>query len=247
MKNLKLMLFALVATFTLTQCKKDDFKLDIAVPLPATYSRTLQVGSESGQVSYTLTDLKKEVSKLEKTAAWLTVTPMAYTSGSPIVEIAYEENTGGERSAVVTFTDKGGNKVFLTVTQVKKGETPTNPQQPDTPTHEPQTYQQAVQLASWESSEQTITLGNLTEAVSTVECGERWLAAEKLAYTSGSPQLKLTATANDDTAERKAMVTVTAVNGDKVLLAVTQAGRTFGIDDIHNTESDQPAYSRQQQ
>lgn len=245
MKNLKFMLFALVAIFALSMCTEKT--IDLTTLYSGTYSRTLQVGSESGQVSYTLTDLKKEVSELENTAAWLTVTPMAYTSGSPIVEIAYEENTGGERSAVVTFTDEGGNKVFLTVTQVKKGETPTNPQQPDTPTHEPQTYQQAVQLASWEASEQTITLGNLTEAVSTVECGERWLAAEKLAYTSGSPQLKLTATANDDTAERKAMVTVTAVNGDKVLLAVTQAGRTFGIDDIHNTESDQPAYSRQQQ
>jgi hypothetical protein len=69
-------------------------------------------------------------------------------------------------------------------------------------------------------------------------------------YTSGPPQIKLNATANTGKDERKCNVTITANSGDKVILTVTQQGKSdedeegTGIDDIHGTQTDKPAYSR---
>ena len=64
---------------------------------------------------------------------------MAYSSGSPTVQLTYEANTGGERQAVVTLTDVNGNKVFLTVTQVKKGDIPVNTDPDTDPNTDPNT------------------------------------------------------------------------------------------------------------
>lgn len=122
-----------------------------------------------------------------------------------------------------------------------------DPVMPDTPpAHIPQTYQQDFSFNSWEAGSQSVTLSNLSTAVDKLEGNADWLTAEKESYTSGAPKVKLTATANNDTKERSTTITITANNGDKVLLTVKQPGRSYGIDDPHNKQSDQDAYSRQQ-
>ena len=241
MKQIKALFLSVMSLVLFTACP--DSTPDTVVE-PVTYRRSLQVPAERGQQTYTATDLKVGISNVQNTSSWLTVTPMAYGSGSPTVQLTYEANTGGERHVLVTLTDVNDNKVLLTVTQLKAGETPVNPDTPDNP-YVPQTYQQTATFGSWEVGSQSVQLNNLTTAISTIENSATWLTVEKESYTGGSPSVKLTATANDDTKERSTTVTIIAENGDKVVLTVTQAGRTYGIDDPHNTESDQPAYSRQ--
>lgn len=97
------------------------------------------------------------------------------------------------------------------------------------------------------ASEQVVTLTQLSTAISTVEKGESgsWLTVEKLPYESGSPQVKLRSTDNTETVERKCTVTITASSGDKVVLSVTQQSEGTGIDDLHGSQTDKPAYRRQ--
>lgn len=244
MKQIKALFLSVMSLMLLTACPSDpDPVLE-----PSTYQRSLQVSAEKGQQTYTATDLKAGISNVQNTSSWLTVTTLAYGSGSPKIQLTYEENTGGERQAVVTLTDVNNNKVLLTVTQLKAGETPNNPDTPDNPDNPyvPQTYQQTATFGSWEAGSQSVQLNNLTTAISAIDNSTAWLTVEKEGYTSGSPSVKLNVTANDDTKERSTTVTITAENGDKVMLTVKQAGRTYGIDDTHNSESDQPAYGRRQ-
>ena len=96
------------------------------------------------------------------------------------------------------------------------------------------------------ASEQVVTLTQLNTAISTVENSASWLTVEQLPYESGSPQVKLRST-SDNTAkeERKCNVTITATSGDKVIQSVTQQSEGIGIDDLHGSQTDKPAYSRQ--
>lgn len=108
-----------------------------------------------------------------------------------------------------------------------------------------QTYTQEIVMPS-KASEQVVTLTQLNTAISTVENSASWLTVEQLPYESGSPQVKLRST-SDNTAkeERKCNVTITATSGDKVILSVTQQSEGIGIDDLHGSQTDKPAYSRQ--
>ena len=128
----------------------------------------------------------------------------------------------------------------------KKEPSPLNPVDPE-PTG--QTYQQTEMLPA-EKADMTVTLTNLKTAIKDIEYNADWLTVIKQPYTSGSPTLRLTATDNvkdgASTDTRSCMVTVTAASGDKVQLSVTQQGaeRRTGIEDSHDTPTDQPAYSR---
>lgn len=127
MKRLKNMWIAIVAAFMLTGCPSgpDPDPVPEATPLtPTTISKTLQVDWKKGQQTYTLTDLKDRISNIGNTSAWLTVTLLTYSTGSPKVQLSYEENDGGERSVVVEITDTKGNKVLLTVKQQVKDSDP---------------------------------------------------------------------------------------------------------------------------
>ena len=127
----------------------------------------------------------------------------------------------------------------------KKEPSPLNPVNP-----EGKTYQQAETLSA-ENADKTVTLTNLKTAIKDIEYNADWLTVIKQSYTSGSPSLRLTATANvkdgESTNSRSCTVTITANSGDKVLLNVTQQGaeRKTGIDNPHDTPTDQPAYSRE--
>lgn len=248
MKQIKAIIMAVLSLVLFTACPHSD---PDSITEPQTFQRSLQVSAEKGQQTYFANDLKAGIGDIQNTSSWLTVTPMAYGSGSPKIQLTYEENTGGERQALVTLTDVNNNKLFLTVTQMKAGETPVNPEQPDNPgqpdnPYVPQTYQQSTTFTSWEAGSQSVKLSNLNTAVKQIdmESGVDWLTVDRENYTSGAPSVKLTVTANEDTKERATTVTITAENDDKVVLTATQAGHTYGIDDTHNTESNQSAYSR---
>lgn len=112
---------------------------------------------------------------------------------------------------------------------------------------EGQTFRQTVMLPAT-AVDTLVTLTNLSAAISAIDGGEVWLSVTKVAYTSGAPAVRLTATANEGDSPRSCTVTITATSTDKVLLAVSQQQEPMktGIDDLHSLVTDQPANSRGQ-
>lgn len=117
---------------------------------------------------------------------------------------------------------------------------------PSDPESESQSYTQEITLPST-ASEKLVTLSQLQTSIATVENSASWLTAEPQSYSSGSPKVKLRSTANTAKEGRKCNVTITASSGDKVTLSVTQQGAAegAGIDDLHSSQTDKPAYRRQ--
>ena len=118
---------------------------------------------------------------------------------------------------------------------------------PPTPDN-PKTYSQSVTMEA-KDGDVTVTLSNLQSSVSNIANGCSWLTVTKQTYTSGAPSLLLHASENTETVERSCEVMITASNGDKVKLTVTQKAADSqeedktGIDDTHESETDQPAYA----
>ena len=110
------------------------------------------------------------------------------------------------------------------------------------PIPEAQTYTQSVELPP-SATEQEVTLNGLNTYIATVEYSSAWLIVKKLSFT-GSAKVKLQTTLNMSKDERKCDVIVTSSSGDKVILSVTQQGNPEGIDDLHNSQTDKPAYRR---
>ncbi len=136
--------------------------------------------------------------------------------------------------------------VVLTITGCgsddKKEESPINPVTP-----EGRTYQQSVTLDS-QGTQQTVTLTNLKSKIDDVKNTNTWLTVLIGTYTSGSPNIVLSAEENTSTQTRSGNVTITSTSGDKVILTVTQQEaeeQKTGIDDSHDIPTDKPAYSRQ--
>lgn len=78
---------------------------------------------------------------------------------------------------------------------------------------------------------------------------DSWLSVEVVTYTSGSPVVKLIATSNPNTSERRTKVMIVGTSEAKVALTVTQKGKSSSpsggntIEDTHETVTDQPAYA----
>lgn len=111
---------------------------------------------------------------------------------------------------------------------------------------EPQSYTQEITLPS-NASEQEVTLNKLHSSIATVENPVSWLTVETQAYSSDSPRIKLRSTDNNVEAERKCNITINASSGDRVILSVTQQGAPegTGIENLHSSQTDKPAYHRQ--
>lgn len=135
---------------------------------------------------------------------------------------------------VLTTTGCGGND--------KKEESPVNPVTP-----EGQTYQQSVTLDA-QGTQQTVMLNDLKSKIDDVKNTNTWLTVLIGTYSSGSPNIVLSAEENTNTQTRSCNVTITSTSGDKVILTVTQQEaeeQKTGIDDSHDIPTDNPAYSRQ--
>ena len=135
--------------------------------------------------------------------------------------------------------------VVLTITGCgsddKKEESPINPVTP-----EGQTYEQSVTLDT-QGTQQTVTLNDLKSKIDDVKNTNTWLTVLIGTYTSGSPNIVLSAEENTSTQTRSGNVTITSTSGDKVILTVTQQEaeeQKTGIDDSHDIPTDKPAYSR---
>ena len=108
----------------------------------------------------------------------------------------------------------------------------------------PSTYYMDINMESAASS-QTVVLSNLKTNVSTAISSASWLTPSRQAYTSGSPKITIEATANTSTSSRNCTVTVTATDGNKVIINVIQKGTSQTSDQPQTKDevSDQQPYS----
>lgn len=86
------------------------------------------------------------------------------------------------------------------------------------------TYRMSITIDAT-AQNKTITLSDVKNSISSAVSSASWLTVERETYTSGSPKITISATANSQTTSRTATITVTASNNDKVILTVTQDGK----------------------
>ena len=109
-------------------------------------------------------------------------------------------------------------------------------------------FSQSVTIPA-ESTSVLVTLDKLSEQVESFTVKDNWLTVSLTPYTSGAPIVKLNATNNPNTEERKTMVSVVTKSNVRLELTVIQKGKPAvapegnTIEDTHNTETDQPAYA----
>lgn len=108
----------------------------------------------------------------------------------------------------------------------------------------PSTFYMDVNMGSRACS-QTIELTNLKTSISTATSSASWLTVLKQPYSSGSPQIQIDATANPLTSSRNCTVTVTAADGDKVIITVVQ--KEHSQPETNDEVSDKEALSRELQ
>ena len=108
----------------------------------------------------------------------------------------------------------------------------------------PSTYYMDVNMEATAGS-QTVVLSNLKTNVSTATSSASWLTPSRQAYTSGSPKITIEATANTASSSRNCTVTVTATDGNKVIINVIQKGTSQTSDQPQTNDevSDQQPYS----
>lgn len=102
-----------------------------------------------------------------------------------------------------------------------------------------------------EAASVLVTVDALDCPITSAVAQDSWLTVEVMPYTSGAPMVKLTATSNPNTQERKTKVVIKGTSQDMVRLTVTQKGKTApsddeegtGIEDTHDSVTDQPAYA----
>ena len=93
------------------------------------------------------------------------------------------------------------------------------------------------------ASSKTIELSSLKTSISTISSSESWLTASKQSYSSGSPKIQITATANTSTISRECKVTVIASDDNEVVITVVQNGHPQP--QTNDEVSDKDALSRE--
>ena len=108
----------------------------------------------------------------------------------------------------------------------------------------PSTYYMDINMEETAGS-QTVVLNDLKKDVSTAVSSASWLTPSRQAYTSGSPKITIEATANTSSSSRNCTVTVTATDGNKVIITIIQKGTSQTSDQPQTKDevSDQQPYS----
>ena len=112
----------------------------------------------------------------------------------------------------------------------------------DTETTSPTSTTQSVSFSP-DKQNKTVTLNGLKAAIDNTVGSASWVTATPQSYVSGSPTIIISVTANTTTNTRSNTVTITDTKKNTVTLTITQEGIKNGIGDIHNTDTDQPAYA----
>lgn len=222
MKQFKLLLLLTIGALFAVSCGDD------ADDSPKTTSIDIVLdNSDQIQKEVTLQGLTAENVRIENNNSWLTVT---LDASSTKILISVAENTSSEkRIGIVTVKDAKENTVIVNITQ---------------PGFAGKQFTQSLNVSGY-GEEKVVTLTDLTSAIKNIKVDANWLTVEA---NDGavSPSVKVKAEANTTEEVREAKVIINATNGDRLTLTVIQnVKETSNVEEPNDTESDQPAYSRQ--
>ena len=222
MKQFKLLLLLTIGALFAVSCGDD------ADDSPKTTSIDIVLdNSDQIQKEVTLQGLTAENVRIENNNSWLTVT---LDASSTKILISVAENTSSEkRIGIVTVKDAKENTVIVNITQ---------------PGFAGKQFTQSLNVSGY-GEEKVVTLTDLTSAIKNIKVDANWLTVEAN-DGAASPSVKVKAEANTTEEVREAKVIINATNGDRVTLTVIQnVKETSNVEEPNDTESDQPAYSRQ--
>ena len=150
MKTLRILSIALTAILTLTACGGSDDPDDSYTPQPQPKGKYLKqthdMPADASESTVALNGLSSAISRTTHvgTASWMTVTSQSYSSGTPRVTVACQQNLETTaRSHDVVFI-AANDTVLLTVNQAAYAGGGTDVNNPsDTPTDQPAYSRQA--------------------------------------------------------------------------------------------------------
>jgi hypothetical protein len=95
----------------------------------------------------------------------------------------------------------------------------------------------------------TINLTDLKNSIDKVDCSATWISVSEVKDNSNTPSVKVNVLENTTKEQREANIYVTDVKKNNVILTIIQNASSnteedHDIDDKHDDESDNPAYSR---
>ena len=224
MKQLKLFLLLTIGALFAVSCGDD------ADDSPKTTSIDIVLdNSDQIQKEVDLKGLSAENVKIENNNSWLTVT---HDASNNKILISVADNTSNEkRVGIVTVKDAKENTIVVNITQ---------------PGFAGKLFTQSLNVSGF-GDEKVVTLTDLTSAIKDIKVDVNWLAVEQYSNDGATaPSVKVKAEANTTEDIREAKVIINATNGDRVTLTVTQNVKEgSNVEEPNDTESDQPAYSRQ--
>jgi hypothetical protein len=152
--------------------------------------------------------------------SWLNCSPGGATGGSQVTLTASINNTGSDRSTVLTFTDKSNTKtVSVTVTQKPAGSPEPEPEASLTVSPTTLSF-----TADGGSNKFTIT-SNVSWMVTT---SETWCTVSPTSGTGNNDNVKVTVSANSTTTSRSATITITGGSITRTI-QVTQDAKGYTL------------------
>ena len=91
-------------------------------------------------------------------------------------------------------------------------------------------------------STEVFIIDKLISAITDIDNTADWITITIPSYSSGAPKIEITWKNNDTADKRVATVLLKTAESDQITLTINQDVKS-SIDDIHNTQTDQPALS----
>ncbi len=118
MKQLKLIILALVGCIMLTACPSNgEIEEDVK---GKEYVDSYNIPADGCDVTYNIKEFKTRISSVSSTPDWLTITPVPYTAGSPSITIKAKSNTGSQDRKCTIVIKDATDKITLTVIQTSQ-------------------------------------------------------------------------------------------------------------------------------
>jgi hypothetical protein len=228
MKQFKLLLLLIIGALFAVSCG-DDAEDD----KPTTTSIDVVLdNSDQLQKEIVLKGLTA-VETIENNASWVTVTKMkSDESGAAKIMIDIAENTNSEkRIAIVTVKDAKENTVIVNINQ---------------PGFAGKMFTQSIEVSGY-GEEVSMALIDLTSDIKNIKVDADWFTVETRSISGAThPSVTVKATPNPTEEVREAKAIINDKNGDRLTLTVVQRVKEgVDVEALYNTQSDQPAYSRQ--
>ena len=233
MKYVKSSFIALMALLTIVACGgggDGDESGGGGSTAGKNYRQSVTLPATGAEQIVELDGITAEINSITGAEDWLTILKNG-EKPSNVKLVAKDNESLENRRCFVTIVDKANNSLVLTVTQNRRDAI---------------TYKQSVTLPPTDAVAE-VELKDLKYEIKYISGNASWLTVQK-AFKDGTAWVTLKATDNEKKEDRSCTVVITGQSNDEVRLSVIQTKKAGpdndGINDSHDMQTDQPAYSR---